>query len=166
MTKAKQPARERHQYADDGIIPNNQRLRVLVYRGVMTPEDASLEFPKLFEANGWTNCWRNGLYDCHHFHSTAHEVLGIARGWTKAKIGGAEGDVVTLRAGDVIVLPAGTGHKCESASEDLLIVGAYAEGRDYDIRRGATQERREVLANIEAVPDPERDPVTGARGTF
>ena len=73
---------------------------------------------------------------------------------------------MTLETGDVVVLPAGTGHKCERASGDILIVGAYADGRDYDIRRGATPEKEEVRANITSVPDPERDPVTGARALF
>jgi uncharacterized protein YjlB len=93
-------------------------------------------------------------------------VLGIARGSVTALLGGESGKTVTLKAGDVLVLPAGTGHKCERASGDLLIVGAYADGRDYDIRRGATQEKEEVRSNITSVPDPKRDPVTGARATF
>jgi uncharacterized protein YjlB len=153
-------------FPDNGKIPNNPRLPVLIYRDVTEAADRASAFETLFARNGWTNSWRNGLFDYHHFHSNAHEVLGIARGSVTARLGGERGKAVTLTAGDVVVLPAGTGHKRERASEDLLIVGAYADGRDYDIRRGATQEKEEVRSNITSVPDPERDPVTGARATF
>jgi uncharacterized protein YjlB len=161
---ASQP--ERLDFPDDGKIPNNQRLRVLIYRDVTEAADKAQAFEELFARNGWSRSWRNGIYDYHHFHSNAHEVLGIASGSVTAILGGETGQNVKLKAGDVVVLPAGTGHKCESASGDLLVVGAYADGRDFDIRRGATQEKEEVRSNIKSVPDPRRDPVTGARATF
>lgn len=147
-------------------IPNNPRLRVLLYRGITVAKDKARAFERLFERNGWTNAWRDGLYDYHHFHSTAHEVLGIAQGSVVARLGGEKGEAVTLTAGDVMVLPAGTGHKRECASADLLIVGAYAEGRDWDLCRGATQDKEKVRRNIDSLPDPERDPVTGNGGSF
>ena len=152
-------------FADDGRIPNNPDLPVLIYRGAAEPSgDLARHFEKLFAENGWTNSWRDGLYDFHHFHSTAHEVLGIARGQVRAKFGGEKGRIVELRPGDVVALPAGTGHKLEKASDDLLIVGAYADGRDWDIRKGDPGEREEVLANIVAVPVPRLDPVAGHNG--
>jgi uncharacterized protein YjlB len=36
-----------------------------------------------------------------------HEVLGIARGEVKVEFGGAKGNAITLKAGDVAILPAG-----------------------------------------------------------
>jgi uncharacterized protein YjlB len=164
MPKDIQP--ERFSFADDGTIPNNARLRALVYRGVTGAKDRARAFEKLFERNGWTNSWRDGLYDYHHFHSTAHEVLGIAEGSVVARVGGEDGETITLKAGDVVVLPAGTGHKRQRASEDLLIVGAYADGRDWDLCRGAPQDKEKVRRNITSLPDPERDPVTGIGGSL
>lgn len=153
---------ERFELGRDGAIPNNPRLPVLIYHGVIgRGGDPARSFERLFRRNGWTNSWRDGMYGFHHFHSTAHEVLGIAGGWVRARIGGTGGHVFDLGTGDVVLLPAGTGHKCESASVDLLIVGAYAEGREWDLRRGAPEEWDEVLENIRLLPDPERDPVTG-----
>lgn len=166
MTPSELITLERHSFADDGTIPNNPRLRVLIYRGVTDVKDRARAFERLFEKNGWTNSWRGGLYDYDHFHSKAHEVLGVAEGSVTARLGGANGKTVTLKAGDVAVLTAGTGHMCERATGNLVIVGAYDRGRDWDICRGATQQSREVRQNIAAVPDPDRDPVTGASGTF
>jgi uncharacterized protein YjlB len=163
MSQTTEP--ERHAFEDDGVIPNNQRLRVLVYRGALKNADA-LDFKQLFAKNGWTNDWQNGIFDYHHFHSNAHEVLGIARGWVKVRLGGENGKSLRLEAGDVVVLPAGTSHKCESAGGVLLIVGAYDAGREWDICRGATQDKKKVRSNITSIPDPERDPVTGAPATF
>jgi uncharacterized protein YjlB len=156
---------ERLSFEDDGIIPNNQRLRVLLYRGALKDADA-LDFKQRFEENGWTNSWQNGIFDYHHFHSNAHEVLGIARGWVKVRLGGANGKSVRIEKGDVVVLPAGTGHKCEARSGDLLVVGAYDAGRGWDICRGATRDKKKVRSNIMSVPDPDRDPVIGPRGAL
>jgi uncharacterized protein YjlB len=87
---------------------------------------------ELFEANGWGDTWRDGIYDYVHFHSRIHEVLGIARGKGRVRFGGDKGRIFTLKAGDVVILPAGTGHQCLSADEDFLVVGAYPPAGTYD----------------------------------
>jgi hypothetical protein len=66
--------------------------------------------------------------------------------------------------GDVLVLPAGTGHRNIGSSADLLVIGAYPDGMSWDLRRGDPAEHDEVLANIHAVPLPKSDPVSGAAG--
>ena len=83
----------------------------------------------LFERNGWGGAWRNGIYAHHHYHSTAHEVLGVASGSVRVRLGGDGGKTVVLRAGDVVVVPAGVAHKSEGTSPDLVVVGAYPQGR-------------------------------------
>ena len=87
-------------------------------------------------SNGWGGSWRNGIFPFHHYHSTSHEVLGIARGSARVRFGGEKGQTVEVAAGDVVVIPAGVGHKNEGSSPDLLVIGAYPEGRDYDLCRG------------------------------
>jgi uncharacterized protein YjlB len=63
------------------------------------------------------------------------------------------------------VLPAGTGHKRQAASDDLLVIGAYPTGQEhYDLRRGDPEELEEAERNIAAVPLPATDPVDGAEG--
>jgi len=135
----------------------------VIYHGVQAARDpAACE--ELFAAHGWEGAWRDGIFSFHHFHSTAHEALGIVRGSAGMALGGPSGVMIAVQAGDVLVLPAGTGHCNAGASDDLLVVGAYPDGMDWDIRRGDPAERDEVLANIQAVPLPRYDPVEGRGG--
>jgi uncharacterized protein YjlB len=157
-----QTAPEQFSFDDDGSIPNNPRLPVLVHRGAFTDSEVPASAMKArFAENGWGNSWRDGIYDFHHYHSTAHEVLGVAAGTVTIRLGGERGSAVELAAGDVVVIPAGVGHKCEQASEDFVVIGAYDANRDWDLRHGEAKDRPEVIENIADVPDPERDPVTG-----
>lgn len=154
--------------ADAGGVPNS-RLPVLLYRAVLDdprPTDRSQTFVALFARHGWTAAWRNGIYPFQHFHSSAHEALGIARGWVRVQLGGPPGPGVTLCAGDVVVIPAGVGHKNEGAAADLVVIGAYPEGQRADLRRGRVLERAEVLRRIAAVPLPAADPVDGPQGAL
>ena len=154
-------------FADDGAIPNNPRLPFILYRGAVDLSnctDPAAVFEELFKSYGWGSSWRNGIYGFVHYHSSAHEVLGIARGSAKVRFGGDHGKVYDLAAGDVVVLPAGTGHQSLSASKDLLVVGAYPPGAKYDECRGSPQERERALQSIPKVPLPQMDPVYGAGG--
>ena len=102
----------------------------------------------LFTANGWPAAWRNGIYPFHHFHSTAHEALGVYAGTATARFGGEGGIDMTVSAGDVVIIPAGVGHKAIEASANLGIVGAYPAGTGPDLCRGAPAERPASLAAI------------------
>jgi uncharacterized protein YjlB len=111
-------------FKDDGVIPNHPTFPLIVYRGAVgLPKqfDPAAVFEDLFEKNGWGDSWRNGIYDYVHYHSRIHEVLGIARGSGKVQFGGKRGRTLALKAGDVAILPAGTGHQCLSASKDFLV---------------------------------------------
>jgi uncharacterized protein YjlB len=156
---------EEHVFADDGSVPNNSRLALIVYRGVLdTGPEAASACEGLFAANGWSGGWRGGVYPYHHYHSTAHEALGVVAGTAKVRLGGDHGEVVEVRAGDVVVIPAGVAHKGEMASPDLVIVGAYPGGRGPDMRVPGKGDREQILANIMAVPLPATDPVGGRSG--
>ena len=153
-------------FEDDGLIPNS-RLPLIVRRGAVPPaaSDPAKAFERVFSQNGWTNGWRaDEIYDYHHYHSTAHEVLGIAAGSATVRFGGEGGEAVGLTAGDVAVIPAGVGHAALVSSDDLLVVGAYAGGRDWDIMRddpGAIGAARQRIAQV---PLPSADPIDGADG--
>ena len=146
-------------------IPNHPELPVLAYRGVEAVARGAAGCEELFAANQWGGTWRDGVLDFHHFHSTSHEVLGVAAGEATLALGGPQGQEVRVVAGDVLVLPAGTGHKRVRASDDFLVVGAYPLGQeDYDLRRGDAGELQEVRRNIERVSLPAADPVAGESG--
>jgi uncharacterized protein YjlB len=155
-------------FDDDGLLPNS-RLAVLLYRGAVRPDisDPADAFEKCFAENDWTASWRAGVYPFHHYHSTSHEVLGIAAGSGVLRLGGREGRDIGVSAGDVIVLPAGTGHMRVEAAPDFLVVGAYPEGRDWDLIRPYETTKAihdAALTRIAAVPLPKLDPVSGAAG--
>ena len=154
-------APETHRFADDGRFPNSA-LPLLVYRRALPPDPAAME--RAFAANDWSNSWRNGIFAYHHFHSIAHEVLGIAAGEARVMFGGPAGREVAVRAGDVVAIPAGVAHRNQGASADLLVVGAYPGGADWDIRRGDPAEHAAVLRAAASVPPPFSDPVAGRDG--
>ena len=151
-------------FDDDGSIPNSG-LPLLVYRDAVPADPVAVE--RLFAANWWPPAWRDGVHPFHHFHSCAHEVLGVARGEASVLFGGPNGKVLTLRAGDVVVVPAGVGHCNQGQSSDLLIVGAYPENaRRPDLRRGQPAEHDTAVGAIANVPLPPADPVQGMDGAL
>ena len=154
---------EEHLFLDDGLVPNNPALPLRLYRCGLPwegtrPEEAIIAH---FAARGWSNAWVNGIYDFHHYHATAHEVLGLARGWAEVLFGGPKGVRVTVEAGDAVLIPAGVGHCLIDSGDGLSVVGAYPGGCGYDTQRATPAARLDSIARIAAVPLWPRDPVTG-----
>ena len=146
-------------FADGGSIPNST-LPVVIYRQAIAPGQASSEaMEALFDGNGWPSQWRSGVYDFHHYHSTAHECLGGARGTATLRLGGPDGRDFAVEAGDVVVLPAGTGHRRLTQDPEFLVVGAYPPGQDWDLLKGEDGERPAADKRIAQVPLPKTDPV-------
>ena len=156
-----------HELRDDGTFPNNDALPLIYYRGALNlPKSrAASAIEKIFKKNKWVNSWRNGIYDYHHYHSTAHEVLGIYSGHATVQMGGPAGIKLNLNKGDVIIIPAGVAHKNLGSSEDFKCVGAYPHNApDYDMNYGKPGERPGTIQNIQKVPLPDTDPVYGTAG--
>ena len=155
-----------HLLAPDGAIPNHPRWPLLVYPGavVLAGPDPAAIFEQLFERNRWPAAWRNGVHPFHHYHSTAHEVLGVYSGEATVRFGGDGGVEITARPGDVIVLPAGTGHRKLASHGPLGIVGAYPEGQHADTCTPLTARAGRSAEAVARVPLPACDPVFGARG--
>jgi len=154
-------------FADDGIIPNS-RLPVLLYRQVPLPDsDRAAALERLFAANAWPPQWRYGVYRYHHYHPNAHEVLGVASGQARLRFGGEQGQAVQVTAGDVVVLPAGTGHRNLESSADFLVVGAYPpDQQDFITQRADPAAHARALELIAQVSVPVSDPVTGREGAL
>jgi uncharacterized protein YjlB len=152
-------------FEDDGLVPNNA-LPFLVYKAAV---DINNDHPEktiegLFGANGWGAMWRNGIFDYLHYHSTVHEALGVSRGNASVQFGGERGKVLEISAGDVAILPAGTGHQLMSSSDDFCVVGAYPPGPPMEITRPTPENHAKALKTIPLVAVPKTDPVMGENG--
>jgi uncharacterized protein YjlB len=161
------PAPITHTFADDGRIPNNPRLPLILYRGGINlagspdPEDV---VEKAFAANGWGNMWRNGIYPYAHYHTMIHEAMGVARGRATVRFGGEKGEEIEIAPGDVVVLPAGTGHQCLTQTPTLVVIGAYPKNGTYNLCRASKAEHAKALVTIPKVPLPATDPAFGPQG--
>lgn len=160
-------------FDDAGGIPNNPRLPVLIYKRAALafcptdqPETIARWFEQTWPQHHWRPAWRWGVYEFPHYHSTAHEVLGIYRGRASLRLGASAGVTLVAEAGDLIVLPAGTGHENLGASDDFHVVGGYPNGQDADLLRGKPGERPAADERIARVPLPMSDPLSGASGAL
>lgn len=154
-------------FEDDGLVPNNI-LPFLVYQGavMLDPKQPEQTIENLFETNNWGGTWRNGVYDYLHYHATVHEVLGVARGHARVRFGGDRGQELDIKASDVAILPAGTGHQCITASDDFCVIGAYPPGSRMEITRPTPENHAKALKTIPNVARPPADPVTGKHGAL
>jgi uncharacterized protein YjlB len=152
-------------FEDDGLVPNNP-MPFLVSKQAISVDNEHPEkaIEGLFGANGWGQMWRNGVYDYLHYHATVHEVLGVACGHARVRFGGDAGKAIEIAAGDVAILPAGTGHQCLSASPDFCVIGAYPPGAKMHATLPTPENYRKALKAIPAVKLPKTDPVRGADG--
>ena len=155
-----------YRFEDDGRIPNNPALPLLVYPQALGEDERSASrCMDLLRENGWGGSWVNGVFSYHHYHSVSHEVLCVVEGAARLDLGGPSGATLEVEAGDVLVIPAGVGHRNAGAGGGFRVIGAYPPGQEsYDIRTGEPDERPEVLENIRRVPLPDSDPVFGAEG--
>jgi len=147
---------------DNGIFPNSM-LPVLYYPSALKLPllFSAMHVKSIFEKNDWTNNWRNGIYTYHHYHSVTHEAMAVIRGETKLQLGGDNGIELMIRKGDVLVIPAGVAHKNLGGEKDVIVVGGYPGGKDYDMNYGKPGERPGVDNNIRKLPIPSTDPVLG-----
>lgn len=151
-------------FFDDGTYPNSA-LPLLFYEEALSRDAAGAEaMEALFAANGWPPAWQASVFTYHHYHSTAHETLGVVRGSARLMLGGPEGREFDAEPGDVIVIPAGVAHRRLDSSGDFLVVGCYPPGQTWDLLRGEAGDRPAADRNIARVPRPVTDPVGGAGG--
>lgn len=146
----------------DGGVPNSP-LPVLVYHRVIPPDavDNADYLEHLFSANGWPPQWRYGVYTFTHFHSNTPEALGVFSGSAKLQLGGEKGEIIQVNVGDVLLLPAGVGHKQISADDNFMMVGAYPPNTTADLCHDEPAKLAARIKAVAKVPLPESDPVTG-----
>jgi uncharacterized protein YjlB len=154
-----------HHLGDDGVFPNSP-LPALVYESAveMPLHNPAGALESVFIEHGWVPIWRDKIYDFQHYHSNTHEAVGVFSGHARVLLGGDHGVVISLYAGDVVVIPAGVAHKRLDASDDFACVGAYPAAVEPDVKRGESGERPAADEAIKQVEIPESDPVEGRRG--
>lgn len=158
---------QKYRFSESGLLPNHPYWPLVHYRSVVRLDesvDPAAVFEDLFEKNGWSDSWRNGVYDYLHYHSAIHEVMGVARGSAVVQFGGRDGRKLRVTAGDVVILPAGTGHERISASRGFLVVGAYPATGKYDVCKPTEENFVKAARSIPRVVPPRKDPVYGADG--
>jgi uncharacterized protein YjlB len=156
-----------HRFKDDGTIPNNPELPLVLYRRAIDlagSPDPEKVIEKTFAAHGWGDMWRNGIYPYVHYHSMIHEVMAVARGLATVRFGGAKGRDIDIVPGDVVILPAGTGHQRVKQTPELVVIGAYPPSGKFNLCRGSKAEHAKALTAIPKVPPPASDPVFGPKG--
>ncbi|KAK7227982.1 hypothetical protein V2G26_000152 [Clonostachys chloroleuca] len=152
-------------------VPNSQ-LPVLLYRKVLPFPLQENSVKAFLESNNWVHGGTWNAVPRHHFHPNTHECYAIVKGSSELLIGvgpldsEAEGEVIHVEAGDVIVLPAGVSHCSKSFSQEYRYLGAYPkESPKWKNEYGRDQSRFESLAlECSSVNIPDWDPVNGHQG--
>lgn len=155
-------------YLKEQIPYPNNTLPLLYYKNFLIASNnepiTSTAMIELFERNGYTNGWIDGIYDYHHFHSTAHEVLACFSGEAHVQFGGSNGPIILFSIGDAVLIPAGVAHRLIDQSSDFKVVGAYPDNKKPDMQTGASGNREKIIQNIAKVPVPTLDPISGKTG--
>jgi uncharacterized protein YjlB len=146
-------------------VPNNPDHPAIIARDALEGAHDDRAVRGLIEGNGWGGTWTSTVFDYHHFHPDAFEALAVASGSATLMLGGPQGETLEVRAGDVMILPPGFGHRRLAMSDGFQICGAYPPGQEnYTILRAGYDDA--MLRQIAAVAKPRTDPVWGADGAL
>lgn len=147
-------------FDDDGITPNSP-FPVVLFTEVFEGEDLEKRFLATFRENNWTNNWLDSVQTKDHYHTTTHEVLAICKGEVRLRIGGNQGKLFHLKAGDALIIPAGVGHFSVDNSFEYVVAGGYPDGREWDMIYNDADQYEAAKRNIALVPLPTLHPITG-----
>ena len=148
-------------------IPNTsvQSKPLMVYHKAFNA--SASELSKLFEkAGAVVPQWTYGMYNFTHYHSTTHEVLGVISGRATLCFGGElnpDRFEHTVESGDLIIVPAGVGHRRLDDGGAFKMVGAYPPHKHWDMCYGRPGEEAN-LKNIANQPWFQLDPLYGKDG--
>ncbi|CAK7563979.1 MAG: hypothetical protein SEPTF4163_001862 [Sporothrix epigloea] len=159
---------KRNQHAPNNAFP------VLVYRQCLPLPVSEEKTTAFLEAHAWEKKGTWGHIGVRHFHPNVHECYGVIAGESTMLVGcGSDdpddsGQEIELSVGDVIVLPAGTGHCNLQSTKNYLYVGVYPSGGPmYKAELG--KEGADVAAlrrEVDSVAMPLEDPVSGKDGAL
>ncbi|KAH7173166.1 uncharacterized protein B0J16DRAFT_418523 [Fusarium flagelliforme] len=145
----------------------NSRLPILVYRNVLPLPRTEETATQFLTTHRWEKRGSWGHIGIRHFHPNSHECYGIFKGTSTlllGKIRTGEGMEVKVKAGDVIILPAGTAHSSTQSSLDYKYIGVYPKGCPKWRNETGNRPSEDFLSVIQKVDLPEDDPVYGNDG--
>ncbi|EXJ95134.1 hypothetical protein A1O1_00253 [Capronia coronata CBS 617.96] len=158
----------KHQIPAYKGIPNTsiQGKPLMIYHSVFPDPTASAIESHLKSVGVVSPAWRYTMFTETHFHSSSHEVLSIAAGSAKCCFGGEENEgrvEPVLQKGDVVIVPAGVGHRLLEDYGGFQMVGSYPTGKSWDMCYGRAGEE----AKVKTIADLgwfKRDPIYGEDG--
>ncbi|RKK13783.1 hypothetical protein BFJ66_g16887 [Fusarium oxysporum f. sp. cepae] len=145
----------------------NSRLPILVYRDVLPQPRTEETATRFLTTHRWEKRGTWGHIAIRHFHPNSHECYGIFQGSSTlllGKIQKGKGIEVSVKAGDVVVLPAGTAHSSLESSSDYRYIGVYPKGCPKWRNEMGKKSSAVFLDTIDEVDTPEDDPVYGPDG--
>ncbi|KAL1883428.1 hypothetical protein Plec18167_002432 [Paecilomyces lecythidis] len=149
-------------------IPNTsiQSKPLLIYHNAFQASASELS-SHLQKIGAVVPQWQYSMYPTTHFHSTTHEVLGVVSGRARLCFGG-EGNPErfepTVQKGDLMVVPAGVGHRLlEDLDGGFKMVGSYPPGKQWDMCYG-NEDEEEKVKSIEKLGWFDKDPLYGSDG--
>ncbi|KAI1442736.1 hypothetical protein F5Y02DRAFT_395448 [Annulohypoxylon stygium] len=153
------------------FVPNS-KLPVLVYRNVLPQPYDEITTQVFLERNQWLKGGTWGAIPKHHFHPNTHECYAVFQGSSTLLLGvgpnedAGKGHEVLMKAGDVIILPAGVSHCSRDFQDDYRYVGVYPKGAPKWKNEYCKDESRcrELREEAESVEMPVSDPVRGHMG--
>lgn len=160
------PEVQSHLLGPVGYLPGNPRLPLLHYRQFFSGagEVVADALEAHLARHHWGDAWRWGIYDFHHYHSRAHEVLACYQGWARVQFGGPDGPILDLRPGDAVAIPAGVAHCLRESGDGFQVLGAYPDGQHVDLKLDAEEDLEEAQRHLPLVPLPTADPYYGVHG--
>lgn len=150
-------------------IPNTsiQSKPLLIYHHAFDASPSQLQ-ARLEDIGEVEPQWVYTMYQQTHFHSTTHEVLGVVSGRARLCLGGEANPnrfEPTVEKGDLIVVPAGVGHRLldDLGPESFKMVGAYPRYKRWDMCYGQPGDEGK-LEEIRGLEWFHADPLYGADG--
>ncbi|KAF5718379.1 cupin domain-containing protein [Fusarium mundagurra] len=134
----------------------NSRLPILVYRDVLPQPRTEETVTRFLTTHRWEKRGTWGHIAIRHFHPNSHECYG--------KIQDGKGVEVPVRAGDVVLLPAGTAHSSLESSSTYRYIGVYPKGCPKWRNEMGKKSSSLFQDTIDKVDMPEDDPVYGPDG--